>query len=152
MITLIQKISDGIVNRYHRSVSESTKELPPYASGLRGKIPPFDPRIIRHYEDSAAIILHINQCYPLKDIADYQSLFKELMTRRMVRRKLEEGTMIHNDESLQLLNKDKLASLDLCQQQRLCLYYFNHNDNHLFPLSVESCGNIIQKWLESVGL
>jgi len=130
MITLIQKISDGIMNRYQRPVSDDL--LPPYASGLRGRIPPFDPRIVRHYEDAASIIVHIDRCHPLQESSQYRNLFSELMKRRMLRRKLEDGTTIHDDDSFRLLDKDKVNLLELCQQQRKCLYYADLSSSSSF--------------------
>jgi len=140
MITLIQKISDGIVNRFQRPVESI--EMPPYASGLRGKIPPFDPRIIRHYEDAAAIILNIQNCYPLgiKSKMTYEVLFKELMERRMVRRKLDEGITIHNHQSLLLIDEERTKLLQLCQQQRFCLYYQSTKKKNL--LIHHHCKNV----------
>jgi len=157
MITLMQKISDGLVNRYQRPMALDGP-MPPFVSGLRGREPPFDPRIIRHYEDSAMIITNIAHCFPLSKPAEYQQLFTDLMQRRMVRRHIESGTTIHGDESLLLLDKDrtKVEALQLCQQQRICLYYDRKVDSHSSlnpsPPLLTSCAAIIREWLLSVGL
>jgi len=138
--------------------------MPPFASGLRGKVPPFDPRIVRHYEDAAAIILNLEKCHPLSiKNGKYEKLFIELMERRMVRRKVEAGTIIHNDESLYLTDKLKLESLQTCQQQRTCLYYqikkekreehySERSNDYPNPPLLEDCALIIREWVAKVGL
>jgi len=152
MITLMQKISDGVVNRFHRPLDGP---MPPFASGLRGKVPPFDPRIIRHYEDAALLILNLDKCFPLAQHADYTKLYIQLMERRMVRRRVEAGTIIHDDASLLLIDehREKVDALRECQRQRLCLYY-NINGATLrgHPPTLEECAAIIRGWLLSVGL
>jgi len=170
MITLIQKISDGIMNRYHRPLSNDL--LPPYASGLRGMIPPFDPRVVRHYEDAASIIAHMERCFPLQDSTHYRLLFIELMKKRMLRRKPEDGTTIHDDESFRLLDKEKLSLLEHCQEQRKCLYYCDSSISSPSstspvgislrkstssspssdPPSLEICAQVIRDWLQKVEL
>eukprot|EP01114_Cavostelium_apophysatum_P020141 TRINITY_DN666_c0_g1_i1.p1 TRINITY_DN666_c0_g1~~TRINITY_DN666_c0_g1_i1.p1 ORF type:complete len:501 (-),score=90.30 TRINITY_DN666_c0_g1_i1:1398-2900(-) len=150
MITLVQKIADGIVYRYPRDVTNEV--MPPFASGLRGKVPPFDPRIIRHYEDAAAIISNLSLCRPLAEPEQYRRLFVQLTEKRMVRRRPEEGIIISDDQSFRLESEEKSYLLRLCQQQRLCLYFDDvpEEKSAISPIPLEDCAFIIRKWLKKM--
>ncbi|PRP88388.1 hypothetical protein PROFUN_03302 [Planoprotostelium fungivorum] len=154
-ITLLQKITDGISHRFPRPISPDVTQH--YATGIGGLQPPFDPRIVRHYEDAYSVIQSVRGDPSLLPSVsphpNLKGLLYSLVLNSMVRRRLSDESVPHLDPSLNFdvlgcdtSITDRLELLQRCQNQRRALQYGVNLPNVL------ECAETIRDWLEKEGL